>query len=92
MFGAMQSGRIYRNEGRIELETSRLISPPQGDEEGLVKVSLQSVIHLIRQRRWRIPPPPTPPLASPPPPRFNMASTVKLHVFKGLGNEDPDQF
>ena len=50
-----------------------------------------------------MPPPPTPPPTSPPsppslpvpippPPKFKLTSTVKLHVFKGLGNEDLDQF
>ena len=31
----------------------------------------------------------TPPL---PPPQFSMVSVIKLPVFKGVGNEDPDQF
>ena len=28
----------------------------------------------------------------PPPPQLNMANSMKLPLFKGLGNEDPDQF
>lgn len=42
------------------------------------------------------PPPPLPRTPTPPPPplppSFNMASTMKMHVFKGVGNEDPEQF
>ena len=65
MFGATRSGRIYRNEGSAELETSPLISPPRGDEEELAKVSPRSAINLISQRIPRIPPPPTlPPVSS----------------------------
>ena len=37
---------------------------------------------------WTLFPYNTPPL----PPRFSMASLVKLPLFKGLGNEDSDQF
>ena len=41
MFGATRSGRIYRNEGSEELETSPLISPPRGERgrarEGFTK-------------------------------------------------------
>ena len=39
MFGAMWSGRNYRNEGSIELDTIPLISPLRGGEEELLKVS-----------------------------------------------------
>lgn len=46
------------------------------------------------------PPPPSPqtptplppPSPSPPPPLFNMENTMKIHVFKGVGTEDPKQF
>lgn len=48
MFGAMQSGRTYRNEGRKGPEYSLLISPPLGDEEGVAQASLPSAIQLIR--------------------------------------------
>jgi len=69
----------------------------------LMKVSPRSAINLIRQRISHIPPPPTPPLVSPsspltspipppPPLRSSMDNLVKLPVFKGVGNEDPDQF
>jgi len=103
MFGAMQSGRIYKNEGIEELETSPLISPSWESEEEFVKVSPRSVISLIRQRIPCIPSPPTPapispssppslPTSPPPPPQFNMAITIKFLVFKGVGNEDPNQF
>ena len=103
MFWATWSGRIYRNKRSAELETSPLISPPQESEEELAKVSLRSAISLIKQWILRIPPPPTPPpvsLSSPPssptpplpPPQLNMASAIKLLVFKGVGNEDLDQF
>jgi len=103
MFGATRSGRIYRNEGSEELETSPLISPPRESEEELTKVSPRSAISLIRHQILYIPPPPTPPLVSPSstpswptpppsPPQFNMASAIKLPVSKGVGNEDPDQF
>ena len=103
MFGAMQSGIIYRNEGSAELETSPLISPPRGDEEELTKVSPRSAINLIRHRILHMPPPPTPPPISPssppslptpppPPPQFNMVSVIKSSVFKEERNEDSDQF
>jgi len=103
MFEDTRSGRIYRNEGSIELETSPLISPPWESKGELGKVSLRSAISLIKQRIPRIPLPPTPLLVSPsstpssptpppPPPQFNMASTIKLPVFKGVGNEDLNQF
>ena len=39
--------------------------------------------------------PTSPPSSStppPPPPQFSMASAIKLPVFKGVGNEDLDQF
>ena len=68
MFRATQSGKTYRNEGNKGPKDSPLISPPQGDKEDIIKVSLQSSIHLIRQRIPQVPPPPTPPLASPPSP------------------------
>ena len=103
MFGTTRSGKTYRNEGKGGLEYSPLISPPQGDEEDKAKVSLWSAIKLIWQGFSWIPPPPTPPLTSPPShptspiplppsPQFSMENTVKLPLFKGLGNEDPDQF
>lgn len=103
MFRTMQRGKSYRNEGNNGLKYSPLVSPPRGDEEGIVKVSLQSSIQLIRHGFLQIPPPPTPPLSSPPspptspvppppPPKFSMANIVKLPFFKSLGNEDPDQF
>ena len=39
------------------------------------------------------PPPLTPsPTPPPPPPLFNMANSIKLPIFKGVGKEDPDQF
>ena len=80
-----------------------MISPPRRDEEAIAKVSPQSAIQLIRQGFPQIPPLPTPPLNSPPSPptspippppplRFSMEKTVKLPLFKGLGNEDLDQF
>jgi len=50
MFGAMRSGRIYRNEGSTELETSPLISPPRAGEEELTKVSPRSMISLIGKK------------------------------------------
>jgi len=101
MFGTMQSGKIYRNRGSEELETSPLISPKQESEEDLAKVSSRSAIGLMRQWILRIPPPPTmppvspsspPSLSTPPPPPtlFSMVSAIKLLVFKGVGNEDPD--
>jgi len=49
MFGTTQSGNIYRNGSREELETSLLISPSRESEEELMKVSLRSVINVIRQ-------------------------------------------
>jgi len=37
------------------------------------------------------PPPLTPfPIPLPPPPLFNMVNSIKLDVFKGIGNEDLD--
>ena len=80
-----------------------MISPPRRDEEEIAKVTPRSAIQLIRQGFPQIPPPPKPPLTSPPspptspippspPPWFSMANTVKLLLFKVLGNEDPDQF
>ena len=103
MFGTMQSGKNYRNEGNKGLEYTPLISPIRRDEEGIVKVSPRSAIQLIRQGFFQIPPlptppstpppsPPTSPVPPPPPPWFNMENTMKFPLFKGLGNEDPDQF
>lgn len=95
--------KTYRNEGSKGPKNSPLISSSERDEEELMKVSPRSVINLIRQRILHIPPLPTPPpvsLPSPPsspvppspPLRDNMVSAIKLSVFKGVGNEDPDQF
>jgi len=39
MFGTTQSRRFYRNEGNKGPEHSPLISPPRGDEEGIMKIS-----------------------------------------------------
>ena len=41
------------------------------------------------------PPPHTPTPITPPPPRpplFNMANTMKIPIFIGMGKEDPEQF
>ena len=103
MFGVTQSGRIYRNKGSKKLESNPLVSPLREREEELVRVSPRSAISMIRQRIPHIPPPPTPPLVSPsltpspptpplPQPQFNMVSAIKFSVFKGVGNEDLDQF
>lgn len=103
MFGATWSGRIYRNEVSAQTENSPLISSWWESEEELAKVSLRSATSLIRQKIPCIPPPPTPPSVSPslppslptpppPPPQFNMVSAIKLPVFRGVGNEDADQF
>ena len=103
MFVTTWSRKIYRNEGNKGLEYSPLILPPWRDEEGIAKVSPWNSIQLIRQGFLQIPPPPTPPLSSSPspptspipppsPPRFSVENTLKLPLFKGLGNEDPNQF
>ena len=39
-----------------------------------------------------LPSPRTSPVSSPPPPLFSMENIVKFPLFKGLGNEDLDQF
>ena len=99
MFGVMKSGKTYRNEGRKGPKYIPLISPPLSDKEGVTQASLLSAIQLIKQGFPRLPPPPTPPppsppstttspTPSPPPPQFNMANSVKLPLFKGLGNEE----
>ena len=44
MFGATQSGKTERNEGRKGLEYRPLISPPLRDEEGVVQASPRSAI------------------------------------------------
>ena len=101
MFGATQSGKLFRDRGRTSPEYSPLIEPPLSDDEGVAQASLQSVVQLIRQGFLRIPHSPTPPPSSPPqhrpsptppppPPPFNMANAVKLPVFKGSRNEDLD--
>ena len=80
-----------------------MISPWQESEEELAKVFPRSVVILIKQQIMHLPPPPTPPpvSASSPPslptpplplPEFNMASAIKLSMFRGVGNEDLDQF
>ena len=103
MVRTTQSRKTYRNEGRLDLEYSPLVLPSWGDEEGIAQVYLQSAIQLIRHGFLGLPPPPTPPPISPPspatspvppppPPQFSMENSVKLPLFKGLGNEDPDQF
>lgn len=102
MFGAMRSGKIYRSRGTEELETSPLISLLRESEEELTKVSSRSMVSLIRQRILHSPPQPTPSPVSPsshpspptpplPPLQFNMASAIKLPIFR-VGNEVPDQF
>ena len=64
----------------------------------------RSAVQLIKQGIPRIPPPSTPP-PSPPPlhtmtpspphppplPPFNMANTMNMLVFKGIGRENPKQ-
>jgi len=103
MFGTTRSRKKYRNKGKKGPEYSLLISPLQGDKEEIAKVSPQSVFQLLRQGFPQIPPlttpPPTSPLSPPtspvlPPPlvQFSMENTMKFPLFKGLGNEDPDQF
>lgn len=103
MFGATRSRRIYRNESSAEIENNSLISPQRESEEELVKVSSRSTVSLIRQRISHLTPPPTSPLVSPssppslptptpPLPQFNMVSAIKFPVFRGVGNEDPDEF
>jgi len=47
MFGATQSGRIYRNKGSEELETSPLISPLWESKEELAKVSPRSAYNTL---------------------------------------------
>jgi len=39
MIGAMRSGKTYRNEGKKGPAYSPLISPPLGDEEGVLQAS-----------------------------------------------------
>jgi hypothetical protein len=103
MFGAMGSGKTFRNKGKTDSEYNPLIELPLSDDEEAAQASLQSVVKLIKQGFPRIPHSPTPPPSSPPPhtpsptpppplPPFSMANPVKIHVFKGLGNKDPDEF
>jgi len=98
MFKTTWSGKIYKSSE--ELEKSPLISPSQESDEEFTKVSPRSFASLIRQCIPWLPPPPTlPPTSSPlppfpptPPPQCSMVSVIKLPIFRGVGNEDPDQF
>lgn len=101
MFSTMGSRIIYRGRSSEELEISPLISPSRESEDELRKVSLISTVSLIRQWILWLPPtplpisppsPPSPPTPPLPPPQFSMASAIKLPIFKGVGNEDLDQF
>lgn len=103
MFEAMRSGRNFRGRGRRGPEYSPLIEPPLSDDEEATQASLQSAIQLIKQGFSRISHPPTPPPSSPtpltplptplpPPPLSSMVNSIKMLVFKGLGNENLDQF
>jgi len=92
MFGAMRSGKNFRDGGRKGPQYSLLIKPPLSDDEGAAQASPLSTIQLIRQGFLQIPTPPpsSPPLLTPlptpfpPPPPFNMVNSVKLPVFKGV--------
>ena len=99
----MQRRKIYRSGRSEELENNPLISPSWESKDELAKVSPRSVASLIRQQILQLPPPPTPPPASPPSPpspptpppptpQFSMVSAIKLPIFRGVGNEDLDQF
>lgn len=101
MIGTTRSGKIYK--GIKGLGNSALISSPRASEEERARVSSRSVASLIRQRILQLSPPLTPSPTSPtsppssttpppPNPQFSMASAIKRPVFKGVGNEDPDQF
>lgn len=101
MIGMTWSRKIYK--GIKGLGNSPLISPLQVSEEERTQVSLRKAASLIRYPIPQLSPPlmpstispisppysPTPP---PPTPQFNMASAIKLPVFRGVGNEDRDQF
>ena len=95
------SRRVYN--GIEGLGNSPLISTPRASEEECAWVSPRSAVSLIGQRIPQLssllmpplPSPSSPPtLPTPPPPnqQFSMASAIKLPVFRGVGNEDPDQF
>lgn len=82
---------------------SPLISLLQESEEELLGFSLRSESRFIKQCIPLIPPPsmpsptsPTSQLSSPTPPpptlRVGMASAFKLPLFRGVRNEEPDQF
>lgn len=101
MSGTMWSGNTYK--GIEGLGNSPLISPPRASDEEHAWVSLRSAVSLIKQHILQIssllmpslPSPSTPPSSPTPPPpnqRFSMTSAINLPIFKGVGNEDPDQF
>lgn len=101
MSGVTRSGRGY--QGIEGLENNPLISLSQETEEELAGFSLRSTVRLIKQRIPLLPSPSTPsptlptstpysPTPPPPPPRVGMASVIKLLIFRGVGNEEPDQF
>lgn len=100
-----RSEKGYR--GTRGVENSPLASISGESEEELARFSLGSAVRLIRECFPLIPPPsmptpasptsnpstptPTPP-PPPPPPKVEMASAIKLPVFKGAGNEEPGWF
>ena len=89
------------------VDNSPLASISQESKEELVRFSLGSAVWLIRECFPLIPPPSMPPPTSPtsnpstptpiPPPtpiasKIRMTSSIKLLIFKGVGNEEPGRF
>jgi len=104
MFWTTRSRKPFRRNGESGSEYSLLLGYSSSDNEGTILNTSRSALQLVSQGIPSIPhpftplpPPPLPhtPTPSPPPPSppqpFNMANTMKILIFKGVGSEDPEK-